>query len=54
MSAKINEVTDNTKNPHCLACGSELRNYSILVCSECLDDECGRFMKLAETLKTEE
>lgn len=37
----------------CLACGTELKNYSILVCAECLDDECGVFQKLAETVEDE-
>ena len=53
MSAKLNETLDNTKETRCLACGNELRHYSILVCSECLDDECGEFMKLAESIETD-
>lgn len=51
MSAKTKENQDvDEKEAHCFACGNELRNYSILICAECLDEECGEFMKLAQNV----
>lgn len=42
------------RKSHCLACGNELRTHSILICAECLDDECSEFLKLAETFESDE
>ena len=54
MSATTKETQEiEEKSTLCLACGSELRSFSILICAECLDDECGEFMKLAETVDSE-
>ena len=49
-----NRETQEEKKSHCLACGNELRNHSILVCAECLDAEADEFLKLAETIDLEE
>lgn len=35
-------------NSFCLGCGSPIKSYSILICTECLDDECNKFAKFAE------
>jgi len=55
MSAKLKETIDMDENqPICLACGSELRSFSILICAECLEDECDEFLKLAKAVEPEE
>ena len=38
----------------CLACGEELRNFSFLVCPECLNLECSEYVKMAEEVDEEE
>ncbi|HVI40813.1 MAG TPA: hypothetical protein VM577_09145 [Anaerovoracaceae bacterium] len=47
------EMVELEKKSHCLACGGELRRHNILVCAECLDDECDKFMKIAESIDTD-
>jgi hypothetical protein len=37
-----------TKQSYCLGCGDALRRFSLLICAECLEDECGSFLKLAQ------
>lgn len=32
----------------CYGCGEELKNTTILVCAECLENECTEFEKLAQ------
>lgn len=55
MSDKSKEIVKReVKISCCVACGIELKNHSILVCSECLDDECGKFQKMAETFDSKE
>lgn len=55
MSTKIKETIETIEieetETFCLACGNELCNFSILVCAECLDDECNQFLKLAQTVE---
>jgi hypothetical protein len=48
MSASKETKETSEKQTYCVACGNELRSYSILVCTECLDDECNEFLKLAQ------
>jgi hypothetical protein len=53
-STKTKETQEiEEKSIHCLACGTELHRFSILVCAECLDDECGKFMKMTEDIDIE-
>ena len=33
---------------YCSACGEEKRHSSILICAECLNDECQKFSSLFE------
>lgn len=54
MSTETKETHEiEDKGTYCFACGNELRSFSILICAECLDDECGEFMKMAETAESE-
>lgn len=46
----VNELSDLNemarKPSFCYGCGQELRSYSLLVCSECLSNECDKFVNL--------
>lgn len=37
-----------SKNTFCLSCEEEMRVSSILVCAECMEEECEIFEELAE------
>lgn len=37
------------KQSVCYGCDAVLHNPSMLVCSDCLDDECDKFAELVET-----
>lgn len=53
MTNEPNEVLN--KPSFCYGCGQVLRNYSLLVCSECLSDECDKFASLVQiTLKSKQ
>lgn len=39
------------KKSHCLACDNELKNHRILVCVECLGQDCDKFLKMALSLQ---
>lgn len=45
----VNELIEIVKPSFCYGCGQVLRNYSLLVCSECLNNECDKFASLAQT-----
>lgn len=32
----------------CMACGGKLKTASLLICKECLGDECEQFLSLVE------
>lgn len=34
----------------CYGCGQELHTYNLLICAECLDDQCGNFAKMADKI----
>lgn len=36
-------MTDKEKPTLCIACEKPLRCFSLMICSECLNDECGKF-----------
>lgn len=40
----IQEVED--KPSVCYGCGQKLKKHSLLICAECLDDECDEFESL--------
>lgn len=42
-----------SKPSYCMGCGDILHHYSLLICAECLDDTCNKFLKLAETVYVE-
>lgn len=45
----VNEPNEVSNKPSfCYGCGQVLRNYSLLVCSECLNNECDKFASLAQ------
>lgn len=44
----VHEELNGGGKVHCVACGLELKRFSSLVCSECLDLECEEFLKLAQ------
>lgn len=46
-SDEINLSDD--KPSTCYGCGQELKTYSMLVCAECLNEECAKFAKFAES-----
>lgn len=55
MVRKNKEVMElEDKKSHCLACNAELRNHSILICAECLGDECDEFLKFAQRIDPEQ
>lgn len=37
------EISDNPM--YCYACGESMQDNFILICAECLDDECSDFLK---------
>lgn len=39
------EIEVRGRLSHCYACGEELHLSSILICAECLHDECDEFVK---------
>lgn len=51
MAINESEMMDGNyseaRKSYCMACGSVLKRYSVLVCPECLDDECDQFLELA-------
>lgn len=44
----VNDLELTSKPSICYGCGQVLYNYSLLVCSECLDNECEKFANLAD------
>lgn len=48
----INELSELNEHPEkpsfCYGCGQVLRSYSLLVCAECLSNECDKFASLVE------
>lgn len=47
--ANVNELNEANKPSFCYGCGQVLHNYSMLICAECLDNECEKFASLALT-----
>lgn len=46
---ELNELDEMPDKPSfCYGCGQVLRSYSLLVCSECLSNECEKFANLVE------
>lgn len=46
-SVDLLETRSRKNSSHCLSCGELHHNASILICSECLVDECDIFYKKA-------
>jgi len=47
-SDELDNFGELTNKPSfCYGCGQMLKNYSLLVCSECLSGECDKFADLA-------
>lgn len=44
----IEDSNQNVKTSICYGCGQILKNYSFLVCADCLDLECTKFATLIE------
>lgn len=49
MITNINAADQTIKHSTCYACGQILHSYSMLVCAECLDNECEKFASLASS-----
>lgn len=47
--ASVNELNEANKPSFCYGCSQVLHNYSMLICAECLDNECEKFANLALT-----
>lgn len=39
-----NSNTSQERPIYCMACGERLRRFSMLVCPECLDDNCNAYL----------
>lgn len=44
----IKYTSDIKAKSYCSACGNETRFHSILICAECIDDECNKFGSMFE------
>lgn len=42
------EIFVKEKPVYCYACGEDLGHSSLLVCAECLNDECSKFAEKAK------
>ncbi len=52
VDSEVLEAKDyQNKQSHCLGCGDVLRRFSLLVCAECLGDECRKFLELTQEMK---
>jgi hypothetical protein len=48
MITNVDSSDQTVKHSTCYACGQILYSYSMLVCPECLDDECEKFANLVD------
>ncbi len=48
MITSVENPDQITKRSTCYACGQILYSYSMLICPECLDDECAKFANLTD------
>ena len=44
----VNSDDDLKRTSFCYGCGGKLRSYSLLVCPECLDDQCKNYENLVK------
>lgn len=42
------DMTESDKPAFCVACGEQLRQFSLLICTDCLNDDCSEFVSIFE------
>ncbi len=47
-------VHEQDKPSYCLGCNEVLRYFSMLICPECLDDDCNNYLKLIKDTEIDE
>lgn len=55
MKLHLTDREDGKDKPvYCVGCGDRLRTFNMLVCADCLGDECYQFVKLTSVCEMDE